>query len=246
MGAPPAAATGHRPPPRALGEALRATGTPLGRPRSGSETPSEEDYDQNIRPNLTGAGLRRRMGPKQRRGIVPSKLAVHVVPDDDTMVQEFIEKSSHHASQQQDSAFPPPGVFRDYVFTHQFSTFDRNNTTATNNPFRGFYTLFWMGVALFVFKISSENWRTYGNPLGTNEIMQTMFHRDGMPPWVSDPRKPLTLTCASYSVLVLLLSDGVMCGLTGVTWLIQILILRGFINWDSSGWILQHVRCHSF
>jgi sterol O-acyltransferase len=129
---------------------------------------------------------------EQGRGIVRSKPAVHVVPDDDTTVQEFLEKSSHHAGQQQVSAFPPSGVFRDYyVFTHQFSAFDRKNTAATNNPFRGFYTLFWMGVALFVFKISSENWRTYGNPLGTNEIMKTMFHRDGMPPWVSDYCKPL-------------------------------------------------------
>ena len=194
MGAQPAAATAHCPPRRALGEALRATGTPLeGIPRSGSETPSEEDYDQNIRPNLTGAGLRRRMGlpgdGEQRRGIARSKPAAHVVPDDDTTVQEFLENSSHHAAPQQVSASPPPGVFRDYVFTHQFSAFDRKNTAATNSPFRGFYTLFWMGVALFVFKISSENWRTCGNPLGTNEIMKTMFHRDGMPPWVSDSCK---------------------------------------------------------
>lgn len=194
VGAQPAAATAHCPPRRALGEALRATGTPLeGIPRSGSETPSEEDYDQNIRPNLTGAGLRRRMGlpgdGEQRRGIARSKPAAHVVPDDDTTVQEFLENSSHHAAPQQVSASPPPGVFRDYVFTHQFSAFDRKNTAATNSPFRGFYTLFWMGVALFVFKISSENWRTCGNPLGTNEIMKTMFHRDGMPPWVSDSCK---------------------------------------------------------
>ena len=52
----------------------------------------------------------------------------------------------------------------------------------------------------------------------------------------------------SCAVFVLLLSDGIMCGLTGVTWLIQKLVLHGLVRWNSLGWITQHVRsplCHA-
>lgn len=189
---PAPAATDRRSTTKALGEAVRAAGVPIGTPRSGSETPSEEDYDQNVRPGLTGAGLRRRvrnLTPGEKRpGIVRSGSGVHIMSYDDKGTQEFLEKSSRRAGQLQVALSQRPGKFRDFVFTHQFSAFDRKNTEAINNPFHGFYTLFWMGVALFVFKISSENWRVYGNPLGTNEIMKTMFHREGRPllpeiPW---------------------------------------------------------------
>lgn len=40
---------------------------------------------------------------------------------------------------------------------------------------------------------------------------------------------------------MLLLSDGVMCGLTGVSWLLQKVVLHGYLSWDGSGWIIQHV-----
>ncbi|KAK4152130.1 hypothetical protein C8A00DRAFT_16551 [Chaetomidium leptoderma] len=98
---------------------------------------------------------------------------------------------------------PPPaprrrrhqGKFTDLVFTHSFSTFDRQNPSAANSPFHGFFTLFWMGVSLFVVKIGADNWRRHGHPLGTNEIMRGMFGRE---------------------LVVLLVADGVMCGLTGV------------------------------
>lgn len=40
---------------------------------------------------------------------------------------------------------------------------------------------------------------------------------------------------------MLLLSDGIMCGLTGVTWIIQKVVLGGFLKWNRAGWIVQHV-----
>lgn len=43
-------------------------------------------------------------------------------------------------------------------------------------------------------------------------------------------------------VVVLLLSDGVMCALTGVTWLIQLLVAHRHLTWNREGWIVQHVR----
>lgn len=41
-------------------------------------------------------------------------------------------------------------------------------------------------------------------------------------------------------VLVLLVSDGLMCALTGMTWLIQVLTYRGLMDWNRGGWIVQH------
>lgn len=65
------------------------------------------------------------------------------------------------------------------VFTRQFSAFDRQNQATANSPFHGFYVLFWISVALLIVKMGADNWRKTGSPLGTNEIMKTMFRRDG-------------------------------------------------------------------
>jgi hypothetical protein len=43
------------------------------------------------------------------------------------------------------------------------------------------------------------------------------------------------------AVIFLLLSDGIMCGLTGVSWIIQKLVFNDYLNWDRSGWIIQNV-----
>lgn len=42
-------------------------------------------------------------------------------------------------------------------------------------------------------------------------------------------------------VVVLLFSDGVMCGMTGVSWIIQRLVFLDYIDWNRSGWVLQNV-----
>lgn len=69
-------------------------------------------------------------------------------------------------------------------------------------------------------KIAAENYRQHGNILGTNEIMGLMFHRD---------------------VMVLGLSDGVMCTATGFGLILQKLVHRGWLSWNKSGWIIQSV-----
>ncbi|KAJ3538754.1 hypothetical protein NM208_g5767 [Fusarium decemcellulare] len=50
--------------------------------------------------------------------------------------------------------------------------------------------------------------------------MRTMFHRD---------------------VIVLLLSDGIMCALTVVSWLIQRLVFANYLDWDGAGWVVQNL-----
>lgn len=112
------------------------------------------------------------------------------------------------------------GRFRDYVFTKRFSTFDMRNEIAATSPFHGFFTLFWIAVSIFMLKLGAENWKKTGNPLGTNDIMKNMFKRD---------------------FVVILISDGIMCGATGVSWILQLLIRKGYMDWDGAGWIVQNV-----
>lgn len=55
---------------------------------------------------------------------------------------------------------------------------------------------------------------------GKNEILRLMFHKD---------------------VLVLGLTDGVLCGSTIFCLLLQRAIEKGYLSWNRSGWITQNV-----
>lgn len=109
--------------------------------------------------------------------------------------------------------------FSDLVFTRQFTAFDRQNSESS--PFRGFYTLFWLGTFLMLVKVAAENWKVHGSIFGRNEILAMMFHRD---------------------VLLLGFTDGIICFCTVFCLLLQKLILKGYISWNGSGWIIQNVR----
>jgi len=131
--------------------------------------------------------------------------------------------------------------FRDLVFTRQFTAFDRQNAESASSPFHGFFSLFWfvsqwwdetavsllanafgyrMGVSLLLIRISANNWRTYGSIFGGNEIVRLMLSRD---------------------VLMLGVTDGVMCASTVFCLLLQKTIAHGYLSWNRSGWILQNV-----
>ncbi|ESZ97525.1 hypothetical protein SBOR_2072 [Sclerotinia borealis F-4128] len=109
-------------------------------------------------------------------------------------------------------------IMSELVFTKKFSAFDRHNNIVADSPFHGFFTLFWLAFVVFVLQLAVANWRSHGNILGTNEMVEMMFHRD---------------------VIVLGLSDGVMCGVTGFGLVLQNLIQRGYISWNREGWIIQ-------
>lgn len=106
------------------------------------------------------------------------------------------------------------------VFTKKFTAFDRHNNVIADSPFHGFFTLGWLAFVVFVLQLAAANWRTHGNILGTNEIMEMMFHKD---------------------VIVLGLSDGVMCFCTGFGLILQKFIHWGYISWNREGWIIQSV-----
>lgn len=112
------------------------------------------------------------------------------------------------------------GKFSDLVFTRQFTTFDRQNPTSASSPFHGFFTLFWLGTFLLLVKIAARNWKIHGSVFGRNEILQMMFHED---------------------VLVLGLTDGVMCASTAFCLVLQKAIRAGYLSWNRHGWIIQNV-----
>lgn len=114
----------------------------------------------------------------------------------------------------------PKSRFRDLVFTKQFTAFDRQNPSSAGSPFHGFFTLFWMGIAMMLLKIAANNWRIHGSIFGGNEIVKLMISKD---------------------LLVLGLSDGIMCGATVFCLGLQKLVLHDFLSWNRSGWILQNL-----
>lgn len=77
-----------------------------------------------------------------------------------------------------------------------------------------------MGTALMLIKVTANNWRRYGSIFGRNEIVRLMLSRD---------------------VMMLGVTDGVLCGITVVSLMIQKLVFSGYIDWTRSGWIIQNI-----
>lgn len=108
--------------------------------------------------------------------------------------------------------------FSDLIFTPRLTVFDRHNTE--HSSFRGFWTLWWLGIFSLVVKIGIRNWNLHGSIMGGNEILNFMLKRD---------------------LIVLGLTDGVMCASTTFSLLLQRLILSGYLSWDRVGWLIQNV-----
>ncbi|KAL0254810.1 Sterol O-acyltransferase 2 (Sterol-ester synthase 2) [Diplodia seriata] len=130
-----------------------------------------------------------------------------------------IRRILRHGLQQEQR--PHPRLrFRDLVFTRQFSTFDRQNSLSYDSPFRGWFTLFWLCIALLLIRVAAKNWRIYGSVLGRNEIWNLMFERD---------------------VVVLGLTDGFMCLATLFGFALQKAVVAGYLAWEGSGYIIEHL-----
>lgn len=110
--------------------------------------------------------------------------------------------------------------FRDMVFTRRFTTFDRQNPLSSESPFYGFFTLFWLSIGMMLVRIAAQNWKIHGNILGPAEVFHVMFDRD---------------------IVVLGLTDGVMCAGTMFGLGLQKLILKGYMSWNRHGWIIQNL-----
>ncbi|KAL9082850.1 MAG: hypothetical protein Q9159_006140 [Coniocarpon cinnabarinum] len=139
------------------------------------------------------------------------------------LLRDGIERQKTGAS----SAPAQRHAVRDLVFTRRFSTFDRLNPSNNESPFFGFFTLFWLGMALMLVQIAAKNYRTYGSVLGKNEAFQLMFSRD---------------------LLVLGLTDGVLWLSTSFGVLLSKACAAGWLHWGRSGYIIENVwqACYLF
>ena len=138
---------------------------------------------------------------------------------DDPEIREILRKGIEREAAEAGGQ-KPRTRFRDLVFTRQFTTFDRQNPSASDSPFFGFFTLFWIAMVLIFFQVAMHNYRDYGSILGTNQMMKMMF---------------------SHEVWLLGITDGVMCTATAEGFLFQKLIQKGWIKWSREGWIIQNL-----
>jgi sterol O-acyltransferase len=113
-----------------------------------------------------------------------------------------------------------PTRLRDILFTSRFSPFDRQNPVNSDSPFFGFFTLFWLGMALLLLKVAAQNYRMTGNPLGRAEMLHIMFERD---------------------IIVLALTDGAMVAATSFTFALQLAVKNQWLSWRRTGWIVQNI-----
>lgn len=106
---------------------------------------------------------------------------------------------------------------RELVFTRQFTTFDRQNPMS-QSPFHGFFTLFWISMALLLARIAAGNYRATGSVFGNAEILHLMVDRD---------------------LFVMLTTDASMCVATSFGFFLHKAIANEFLTWNGSGWIIQ-------
>jgi sterol O-acyltransferase len=106
---------------------------------------------------------------------------------------------------------------RELVFTRQFTTFDRQNPIS-QSPFHGFFTLFWISMALLLTRIAAGNYRTQGSVFGEAEILHLMVDRD---------------------LFVMLTTDVSMCVATSFGFFLHKAIAKDYLTWNGSGWIIQ-------
>jgi sterol O-acyltransferase len=207
---------------------------------NGDSDDTIEDYDDlelnpdtliaNSRTNLiksaSGADARRQSDadPHNRRRSIQIKLqktdrkGEYTLTADDPEISEILQKGIER--EKREAKDKSRTRLRDLVFTRQFTTFDRQNPASSESPFFGFFTLFWLSMVIIFVQVSMHNWRAYGSILGNNQIMKMMF---------------------SHDVLVLGLTDGVMCAATVEAFLLQKLVQKGHVNWARQGWIIQNV-----
>jgi len=164
-----------------------------------------------------------------RRKSIPIKLEKtgtkgrYLLSADDPEIREILRRGIQRGSEVQNKK--QRSRFSDLVFTRQFTAFDRNNPANVASPFHGFFTLFWLSIALMLMKLAASNWKMYGSIFGPNQILTMMFHRD---------------------VFVLGISDGLMCASTAFCLVLQKAIMSGYLSWDKSGWITQNVGKRRF
>ncbi|KAG9676928.1 acyl-CoA/sterol acyltransferase, partial [Aureobasidium melanogenum] len=193
----------------------------------------KSDQDLSLNPFRSGVGhIRqksdtntRQPSPDSRRKSIQIRLEKtdrkghYILTADDPDIRDILRKGMEREEALQDPSKKARSL-RDLVFTRQFTTFDRQNPLSAESPFHGFFTLFWLAMVLMFFKVSAYNWKEHGSIFGGNEVFKIMFGHD---------------------VLILGLTDGVMVFSSILGFLLQKAVVRNYISWNRSGWIIQNV-----
>ncbi|KAI5247408.1 acyl-CoA/sterol acyltransferase [Aureobasidium subglaciale] len=196
-------------------------------------TSDKSDQDLSLKPSTSGVGHIRRQStapsrqqsPDSRRKSIQIRLEKtdrkghYILTADDPDVRDILRKGMEREEASQDPSKKARSL-RDLVFTRQFTTFDRQNPLSAESPFHGFFTLFWLAMVLMFLKVSAYNWKEHGSIFGGNEVFKIMFGHD---------------------VLVLGVTDAVMVFSSALGFLLQKAIVKNYISWNRSGWIIQNV-----
>ncbi|MCJ1397882.1 acyl-CoA/sterol acyltransferase [Xylographa trunciseda] len=137
---------------------------------------------------------------------------------DDPLIKDILRRNVERQDEAHGRKTRLP--FRDFIFTKQFTAFDRQNPATASSPFHGFFTMFWLGVFLLLVKLAADNWRAYGNIIGPSELLEMMFDRE---------------------LLVMGVTDIVLCSSTVFCLVLQKAVLAGYLSWDKSGWVIQNI-----
>ncbi|OBW64554.1 MAG: Uncharacterized protein AUREO_053820 [Aureobasidium pullulans] len=208
-----------------------SSGGPLGEPQRATDP--NADQDLSLKPSPSGVGHIRRksdthdrqLSPDSRRKSIQIRLEKtdrkghYILTADDPDVRDILRKGMEREEASQDPSKRARSL-RDLVFTRQFTTFDRQNPLSADSPFHGFFTLFWLAMVLMFLKVSAYNWKEHGSIFGGNEVFKIMFGHD---------------------VLVLGFTDAVMVFSSALGFLLQKAIVKNYISWNRSGWVIQNI-----
>ncbi|KAF8915988.1 MBOAT, membrane-bound O-acyltransferase family-domain-containing protein [Mucidula mucida] len=103
------------------------------------------------------------------------------------------------------------------TFTPRNSHFDINNARSGTNEFRGFFSLFWISIFIFMVRTYIASWESHGSPL--NLQFATLLSRDAM---------------------TLAISDAVLVGSTALCVPFAKAISKGWIRYYWTGVVIQH------
>jgi len=186
--------------------------------QDGQAEGKSNDTSASQNPSSSAARHRKR-GSLQVRLERTGKNGRYVLTADDPETKEILRRGLERESADSKSSKARTRI-RDLVFTRQFTTFDRQNASAAQGAFFGFFTLFWICMGFIFVNSALKNYREYGSILGPNQVLRLMLRRD---------------------VLVLGLTDGAMFAATFEGYLFQRLVAAGYIDWARSGWIIQNI-----
>jgi sterol O-acyltransferase len=179
-----------------------------------SDSSSMEEMDDENN-NLTTKNVSRR---KSIQVVVQDtgKQSKYTVTTDDPDFKEVMRSGMQREAEKR-SEGKSKSRPRELVFTRQFTTFDRQNPNS-QSPFHGFFTLFWISMALLLARIAAKNYKTQGSVFGDAEILHLMVDRD---------------------LFVMLTTDVSMCAATSFGFFLHKAIEKDYLSWNGSGWIIQ-------